>query len=239
MIQEPDQKNTETARIRSYYEQRIEQKLFDRYSLFHPGELYMLQHREEDILKLLRKAGLNDLRQSRILEVGCGRGIRLVDWMRWGAQQKNLHGIDIMEPFIQEAEAYLPLADLKVGGGDNLPHADNSFDFVVQQTVFTSIKDPELRQSIANEMLRVVRPGGHILWYDFRYPNPRNREVRPVGRSEIGKLFPGCRTTVHSVTLAPPIARHLARASFTLCRLLETIPPLRTHYLALLTPPAS
>lgn len=227
----------ETQRILDTYQKRIDGNLFDKYSLFYPGELYMLQHREEDILSMLRSAGCTDLRESRILEVGCGRGIRLADWLRWGAQQANLTGLDLMPAFIDEAKAYLPAAELIVGGGDTLPYPDNSFDIVVQQTVFTSINDNGLRQAIANEMMRTLKPGGLILWYDFRYPNPKNKDVWPVEKKAIKQLFDGCDCRVKSVTLAPPLARRVAKLSFTLCRLLERIPLLRTHYLALIRKP--
>ena len=53
----------------------------------------------------------------------------------------------------------------------------DSFDFVFQSTVFTSILDSEVRKEVAGEMLRVLKPGGVILWYDFHVNNPRNPDV--------------------------------------------------------------
>jgi len=183
---------------------------------------------------MLRRSGRTDLRQARVLEVGCGRGSRLADWPRWGADPTRLAGVDLMETFIAEARKLLPQADLKTGSGDALPWPDDHFDIVVQQTVFTSVPDPALRRAIANEMRRVTRPGGCLLWYDFRYPNPRNPDVQPMPAGEIRALFPDCRITLRSVTLLPPLARALAPISHCLCRILERIPPLRSHLLALI-----
>jgi hypothetical protein len=55
-------------------------------------------------------------------------------------------------------------------------------------------------------MLRVLRPGGRILWYDFFRNNPTNPNVRGVGAAEIRALFPGRRIELRRVTLAPPLA---------------------------------
>jgi hypothetical protein len=83
-------------------------------------------------------------------------------------------------------------------------------------------------------MLRVLKPRGLVLWYDFHVGSPRNRDVRAVGRSEIAGLFPGCSMSLQRVTLAPPIARLAAPRSWLLCRLLDAIPLLRTHYLGVI-----
>jgi hypothetical protein len=75
------------------------------------------------------------------------------------------------------------------------------------------------------------------LWYDLRVNNPRNPDVRRVGREEIAALFPGCRLTLRRVTLAPPLARLLAARAGTLARVLAAVPALRTHHLGVLRKP--
>ena len=83
-------------------------------------------------------------------------------------------------------------------------------------------------------MLRVLKPAGAIIWYDFRVDNPRNPNVRGIGAREIRSLFPGCAVRLSRVTLAPPIARAFVRLSWPLALMLESVPFLRTHYLALI-----
>lgn len=227
--------NDELARIRDVYRRRSE-LLDDRRST--RGEVFMLQHREQAILRLLRRNGLVDLAETRILEVGCGRGKPLADWMLWGASADNLHGIDVMEPFVRQARTLLPRAAFVVGSADRLPFIDRSFDVVTQLTMFTSILDPAMRRAAAAEMQRVLAPGGAILWYDFRYPSPFNRDVRPVRWRELRGLFAGWRIDSITTTLLPPLARRLAGRSLRACRFLEAaLPPLRSHYVALLTRP--
>lgn len=49
---------------------------------------------------------------------------------------------------------------------------------VLTFTVFSSILDPQMAQNVAQEIVRVLRPQGFLLWYDFRFNNPRNPHVR-------------------------------------------------------------
>jgi ubiquinone/menaquinone biosynthesis C-methylase UbiE len=231
--------NDELERIKTVYRRRMQSDLFDRYSLSRPGELYMRQQREQAILQMLRRARLTQLANTRVLEVGCGRGKALSDWTRWGALQSNLCGIDVMEPFIREAAEHLPQATLVVGSAGQLPFPDRSFDIVTQFTVFTSILDEAIRHAVAAEIQRVLTPAGAVLWYDFRYPSPWNPNVRPVRLREVRALFRGWTADIVTTTLLPPMARSLAKLSFAACSFLESaLPPLRSHYLVLLRRPA-
>jgi ubiquinone/menaquinone biosynthesis C-methylase UbiE len=226
---------SEAERIKEAYRSRVRRGATERYSLLAPGELYMTQRREEEILRLLAKHGRGDLKGINVLEVGCGRGAPLLDWCRWGAAPSSLHGIDLMEPFVRQAKQLLPRANLIVGNADRMPYPDRTFQIVVQLTVFTSILADELKRAVAAEMCRVTAADGLILWYDFRYPSPRNPDARAIGLPELRRLFPGWSADVRSLTLLPPLARALARCSMGACRLLEfSLPPLRSHYLAVL-----
>ena len=105
---------------------------------------------------------------------------------------------------------------------------------VLQFTVFTSILDSAVRRQVAGEMMRVVRPAGAILWYDFCVGNPRNPDVRAVTVSEVRELFPGWSVNLRRVTLAPPLTRLLAPVLPGLCGLLNLVPLLRTHRLGVI-----
>jgi SAM-dependent methyltransferase len=223
-------RDPELERVKAVYRDRVRRGLAARYSLLRPGELFMAQERERNILHLLRLEGIDDLTSLRILEVGCGRGLPLVDWIRWGATPHNLAGVDVMESFLHEASAIAPLICFAAASGSGLPFGDGAFDVVTQFTVFSSILDDAMRRSVAVEMLRVTRPGGGILWYDVRIGNPTNPNLRAIGRNEIRRLFPGCAISMVSSTLAPPLARCLAPWSFLACAALGAIPFLRTHY---------
>jgi ubiquinone/menaquinone biosynthesis C-methylase UbiE len=128
----------------------------------------------------------------------------------------------------------LPLADLRVGDATALPWESNSFQLVVASTVLTSILDQEVRALVANEITRVLGPGGALVWYDFAFNNASNPSVRKVNRAELKRLFPQLAGRIRSLTLAPPLARMVAPRSWVLATILEMIPFLRTHLFAVL-----
>jgi hypothetical protein len=115
-----------------------------------------------------------------------------------------------------------------------MPWADGVYRLVITSTVFTSIRDREVQGLLAREITRLIAPSGALLWYDFAYNNPRNRNVRGVSRRRLRALFPGLDGPIRSVTLAPPIARLVAPRSRALAQMLEAVPLLRTHLLAVL-----
>ena len=105
----------------------------------------------------------------------------------------------------------------------------------MQYTVFSSVLDDSVKANLALEMLRVLRPDGMIIWYDF-WLNPTNPQTRGIRPAEIRRLFPNCRYEFRRITLAPPIAHALAGRSWLLCYLLEKLWIFNTHYLAGIRP---
>ena len=222
----------EEARVVAAYARRKDTVPPDRYSFFNPGNLFMVQTREWEVLRLLRRLDGTPLASKKILEIGCGTGHWLREFIRWGARPENLTGVDLLPERIAEARRLCPEGvRLTCGGANDVQAPDASFDLILQATVFTSVLEPRVKQQIAGEMLRLVRPEGTILWYDFRIDNPKNPDVRGVGRAEIRRLFPDCRIELRPITLAPPLARRLAGYSRWLCELLQACPLLCTHYL--------
>ena len=210
------------------------------YDLDRPVNRFLYERYTATARTLLCQCGLPDLEQVQILEVGCGKAQWLAQFQAWGASAQRLHGIDLDAKRIGHARERLPEADLRAGDASSLPWADGTFDLIVQATVFTSILTSEMREAVAREMVRVLRPGGVILWYDFVYHNPRNLHVRGIGLRQIAKLFPGLTMNYRRVTLAPPLARAIVPLSLGLADALDRCPFLRTHVLATLQkPPAA
>jgi hypothetical protein len=88
-------------------------------------------------------------------------------------------------------------------------------------------------------MLRVLKPNGVVLWYDFHVGNPRNPDVHGIKRLEIAQLFPGCQIALEKITLAPPVVRRLAPYSWVGCYMLSAVSWLCTHYLGTIQKSAS
>jgi SAM-dependent methyltransferase len=233
MIQSLDSARAEEARIRASYARREEDDA--RYSWFSPGYQFMMQQRERRLLALLQGYGFAALESKTILEIGCGTGQWLRDFIKWGARPENVTGIDLLAERVAKARKLCPPAvRIECTSAAELPFSDGAFDLVLQSTVFTSILDRDLKRRVAAEMIRVVKPDGFILWYDYHVNNPWNPDVRGVKRSEINRLFPNCRIELRRITLFPHLARLVAPYSYLACCLLEKFSPLCTHYLGVI-----
>jgi ubiquinone/menaquinone biosynthesis C-methylase UbiE len=182
---------------------------------------------------LLRSSGATSLSGRRVLEVGCGDGANVDPLIAAGA--RALTGVDLSFPRLVSAGRFHPEVCFALANGEALPFPPASFDAVVLFTVISSILDRPVARGIARESVRVLRTGGIVLWYDLRVGNPRNANVRGIRRAELEALFPGFRAQMRSVTVAPPLARALGPAARWLYPVLGSLPPLRSHYAAVLT----
>jgi ubiquinone/menaquinone biosynthesis C-methylase UbiE len=234
----PDREMVEEAeRIRGVYARRRRDIPSGRYALAEPFTLYSTHEREAAMVALFRKAGLSSLEGLRILDVGCGRGELLRRFMSFGAAPDLLSGVDLVDEYVEAARKLAPHLQISCGSADRLPFTDRCFDMVSQFTLLTSVLDPEMKQAIANEMARVMKPGGWLLWYDFSYNNPRNPDVHGIGKAEIRRLFPSFSMSARRVTLAPPLGRMVAPLSPLLYHVLVRLKFLCTHYICLLRKP--
>lgn len=223
-------------RLRNEYSDRKRRlAASDIYSPFNRAHLFLLQQRQRNVLDLLRQQGFSGIRGFRILELGCGGGNVLLEYLGYGTPSFRLHGTDLLLDRVREARGKLPNLPLTCADGQNLPYQDQSFDLVLQYMVHSSILDDDVKRDISREMLRVLRPGGLILWYDF-WLNPTNPQTRGIRPAEIRSLFPGCRFEFQRITLAPPIARRFVPVSWLGCSLLENLKVFNTHYLAAIRP---
>jgi ubiquinone/menaquinone biosynthesis C-methylase UbiE len=227
-----DSFDLEVTRIRAAYVKRQGDL---RYSWFSPGHLFMVQERERHLLAVLARHACAPLNAKKILEVGCGTGYWLREFVKWGARPEHIVGIDLLADRVAEARRLCPeTVEIRCGSAAALSFPDKTFDLVLQSTVFTSILDFEMKRQIASEMLRVLKQDGLILWYDYHVNNPQNSDVRGVKKGEIHQLFLGCRIVLHRTTLAPPLGRLIAPHSWLACYLLEKVPFLCTHYLGVI-----
>lgn len=223
-------------RLRNEYENR-KHRFADKdiYTWFNIVNLFILHQRQRAIINALKKRGINSLKQKKILEMGCGAGGVLTEFLNFGAAQKNLYGLDILPDRLVDARQRLPHSRFLHADGSHIPFPAHSFDMVLQFTALSSILDDNLRGEIASDMVRVLKPNGVILWYDF-WLNPTNPQTHGIRPTEIRQLFPNCRVEFDKITLAPPLARVLVPISWSAALILENLKVLNTHYLALISP---
>lgn len=234
--QQLETKFNDLDRLRDEYADRSRRlSTSDIYSVFNTSYLYAVQQRQRDTLNLLQRHEFNPLDGSVILELGCGCGGVLLEYLTYGADPKNLHGCDLLLDRLYKAQAKLPHLPLSCADGQAIPYPTDTFDFVLQYTVFSSILDNVIKSNLAQEILRVLQPNGTLLWYDF-WLNPSNPQTRGIRRKEIRTLFPNCTYDFRRITLAPPLARRLAPISWLLSAFLEKLTIFNTHYLVAIRP---
>src|SRR5438093_7833717 len=95
----------ELTRIRAAYAERARRIPSSRYSLFDRAHLSMHQELEGAVLGALQRHGMDALQAKRILDIGCGRGQWLREFVQWGARPENLYGVDLLAERIEAARS--------------------------------------------------------------------------------------------------------------------------------------
>jgi SAM-dependent methyltransferase len=186
----------------------------DRNSLLNPEVLLQVVAAEMAMIAGYRTCAF-DPANAEVLDVGCGNGQSLLIPLSLGSNPSKLCGLDIISERIEAARTRLGGVRFECGDASRMPFDDCRFDVVQASTMFVQLTDDAVASPIASEMVRVTRPGGHILVCDWRYNKPGEPQYKAVTRSRLSALFSvGDRTeirAVHRGALVPPIGRRLSR----------------------------
>jgi SAM-dependent methyltransferase len=210
-------------------------RLSDRYRPDIPGNRFNLERLRGTLKDFLNKADA-DPAGIKVLDLGCGGMFWAEEMIRLGVTRENCFGADILHWRMREGHAQGRDVQAINASAAGLPIRSDSFDLICQFTMMTSVPDADMRARIVDEIRRILKPGGHVLWYDFRYNNPSNPRTRAIGRAELRRLFPGWEISIRSATLVPPLARKTPKFLIPLLKFLYWLPMLRTHYVALIGP---
>jgi len=221
------------ARIDEVFRRRSH--LAERYSLENAGNRFNFNRLHERISYYLHSL-FEDLPDRRFLDLGAGGLFWTEQIMRMGLIPENCVGCDLLQWRLAEGRRLGREVAGVVASAGALPFGPGIFDLVSLLTLMTSVTDKSQRQKIATEIKRVLRPGGYVFWYDFRYNNPFNRYTRAIGKREIEALFGDWPIRYESLTLLPPLARKLGGKLPLLLNSLHALPILRSHYLAIIGP---
>lgn len=209
------------------------QRLGERYRLDNPGNQFNLVKLREAISDFLNRI---DPKRIKTLDVGCGGLFWAEELIRLGIKRERCFGADLLQWRMKEGRELGRDVQAVNASAAELPIRSESLDLISQFTVLTSITDEDMRRRIVDEMQRVLKPGGYILWYDFRYNNPANPHTRAIGQVELKRLFRGWNIDLRSVTFVPPLARKTPEFLIPLLKFFYRLPMLRTHYVALIGP---
>lgn len=226
-----DQPPSEQDRIRAVYQAWLVQERIAAYAWYRPDVMEQEAARNRVAGAMLAQALGTDLSYARIVDVGCGSGGFLRKLIDWGADPARLTGTEYQSDRLDLARLRsAPEVCWHLGDLDFAP--DASFDLAVANTVFSSILDDAERAALAAAMWRAVMPGGWCMVFDFRYNNPRNRQVRKVDWRQLRRFWPTPVWRHQTLILAPPLARRLVRAPRLASELLVSVAPvLRSHFI--------
>ena len=113
----------------------------------------------------------------RILYVGVGGGMELLQFAYFSRQKNGVIGVDVVDEMLEasnrnfaEAERLNPwfkkeFVDLRSGDALNLPVEDNSIDVAAQNCLYNIFKHEELKLAL-QEMYRVLKPRGRLVMSD-------------------------------------------------------------------------
>ncbi len=186
--------------------------------------------RGELLAHLLRLAAPEIAGAATILDAGCGNGWWLRSLVEAGVEPERLYGIDIQPERVAAAREAVPGAEIAVGDARHLRFPDESFAVVLQLTLLSSLGSHRAIREALGEGMRVLAPGGLLLIYEPRVPNPLNRHTLLVTDSDLAAA--GVTPTDQlSLTVVPALARRLGGRTQERYERLARLPFLRTHRL--------
>lgn len=125
----------------------------------------------------------------RILYVGVGGGMELLQFAYFSRQKNGVVGIDVVDEMLEASRKNFKVAeeqnpwfksefvDLKKGDATDLPVEDNSIDVAAQNCLFNIFKTEELTKAL-QEMYRVLKPHGRLVMSDPTCEQEMNEELR-------------------------------------------------------------
>ncbi len=99
-----------------------------------------------------------ELKNKKLLDVGCGDG---VDLKKLSIRGAKIHGIDPSKEFIKAAQTNNPLGLFTEGVGEKLPFPENYFDVVTSKWAMQTSPDV---LKVLEEMARVLKKGGKLIY---------------------------------------------------------------------------
>jgi len=125
----------------------------------------------------------------KILYVGVGGGMELLQFSYFSRQNGGVIGIDVVDEMLAASQRNFTIAEqenewfksafitLKKGSALALPVADNSIDVAAQNCLFNIFKIDDLKKAVS-EMYRVLKPHGRLVMSDPTCEQPMNDTLR-------------------------------------------------------------
>jgi len=227
-------RKSEEERIKSIYKEYMNNSnTLNKWSSEIIGNRFIKEEFYKSFKYLIKKNNI-DVINKTILDIGCASGNKIKILLKIGFDKENIIGVDIRENCIKNAKLNFPGSKFYKMDARQIKFSDEKFDFINVFTLFSSILDDQNRYKVANEIIRLLKPNGIIMYYDVRYNNPTNKNLKAVKRKQLFKLFPNMKKELLSVTLLPYLSRKLGILNNPFYFLLSKISFLRTHYIGII-----
>ena len=145
---------------------------------------------------------------EQVLDVGCGRGILLISAAK-RLTSGHAIGVDIWRDEDQSgnhpdvtrrnaaAEGVAQRVEVRDADARDLPFGDASFDVVTSSLTLHNIDDPTERTQALQEMVRVLKPGGHLAIFDIRETDHYEQVLQGLNLAKVARYKPHSRTYLH------------------------------------------
>jgi 2-polyprenyl-3-methyl-5-hydroxy-6-metoxy-1,4-benzoquinol methylase len=140
-------------------------------------------------LKELTK--LTSIREDHIiLDLGCGNGATSI----WLAEEFGcfIHAVDIVEENVNRARASIKHANLEHRicvhrmDATDMEFKTNTFDYVI---AVESIYHIEKKESLFQEIRKILKPEGHLLFAEYILENPDSWFAKKIASAAVGSKY--------------------------------------------------
>jgi len=139
---------------------------FDKIYTINPKRVpWGYKNADPDFIYTIEKLQLSS--NTKILDMGCGNG-KNTTYLK--ASKFEIHAFDISRKAISVVKKRLPSANFVVADAAHLPYTNKYFDVALDWGLFHCIP-PQKRKYVKEEILRVLKKGGHYIMRVFFTPS--------------------------------------------------------------------
>jgi SAM-dependent methyltransferase len=203
------------------------------WSPVNPLALFYRHLFEEELTALFRREKLN-LSNKRIVEAGCGYGEKTRFLIELGARPENIYAFDTDAKVIGKAASTIEGPTFMLTDGTALPYPKDSFDVAILFLYISVVEPGTTRRLAANEITRILKPDGFIVWYDTIEKG--GGYLWGLEPEEIAGLFPGYEPRFRQFGLRYSWATRTVYKSFETARLLARSGLAKSHVIGIIKP---
>ena len=108
MTERPDVHSDESEAVRRRYAARADSRTDWRYSFLNPAVWQSVFERQRETARFLARFAGAPLDSLRLVDVGCGEGGNLLEFLRFGMAPSHLQGLELLEARAAVARQRLP-----------------------------------------------------------------------------------------------------------------------------------